>query len=189
MSAQTDAIVSSDAERATATSTRRWPPAAIAALTIAAASTAVVLGAQVFQHVVGIPPCPLCLEQRIPHYAAVPVALIVAMAARRRAPRGLVAAGFVLLALAMLTAAGIGAYHAGVEWGFWPGPSDCSGEIKAFGTAGSLLQQMQTTSVIRCDVVLFRFLGLSLAGWNVVMSTALAGLAAWGFTRTLRRPA
>ncbi|MBK5960453.1 disulfide bond formation protein B [Rhodoplanes elegans] len=189
MSAQTDAIDAPEAGMATATPTRRWPPAAIAALLLAAASTAIVLGAQVFQHVVGIPPCPLCLEQRIPHYAAVPIALIVAMAVQRRAPRGLVAAGFGLLALAMLTAAGIGGYHAGVEWGFWPGPSDCSGEIKAFGTAGSLLQQMQTTSVIRCDVVMFRFLGLSLAGWNVVMSTALAGLAAWGFARTLRQSA
>ena len=156
---------------------------------IAAGSAAIVLGAQFFQHVVGVPPCPLCLEQRIPHYVAVPVALLVAVLARRAAPRAVLAVGFLLLAGALLTAAGIGAYHAGVEWGFWAGPSDCTGEIQAFGKAGSLLQQMQTTSVIRCDVVMFRFLGLSLAGWNVVMSTALAGVALWGLAKALRRPA
>jgi disulfide bond formation protein DsbB len=168
---------------------RRLPPAAVAALVVAVASTVVVLGASFFQHVVGIPPCPLCLEQRIPHYIAVPLALVVALVAWRRAPPPLTALGFAALALAMLTAAGIGAYHAGVEWGFWAGPTDCTGEIAPFGNAGSLLSQMQTTSVIRCDVVLFRFLGLSLAGWNAVMSTGLALVALWGLARTLRRPA
>ncbi|RAI42633.1 disulfide bond formation protein B [Rhodoplanes roseus] len=181
MSFRSDAIATPQAD------TRRWPPAALAAVLVAAASTAILLGATFFQHVVGIPPCPLCLEQRIPHYVAVPLALVVALLAWRRAPRAVVAIGFLAVAAALLTAAGIGAYHAGVEWGFWAGPSDCSGDIKAFGSAGSLLQQMQTTSVIRCDVVMFRFLGLSLAGWNVVMSVGLAAVALWGLAKTLRR--
>lgn len=168
---------------------RRLPPAAVAALVVAVASTAIVLGASFFQHVVGIPPCPLCLQQRVPHYVAVPIALVVTLLAWRRAPRALTALGFAALIVALLTAAGIGAYHAGVEWGFWAGPSDCTGEIAPFGNAGGLLNQMQTTSVIRCDVVLFRFLGLSLAGWNVAMSAGLALVALWGLTRTLRRPA
>ncbi|MDC7784445.1 disulfide bond formation protein B [Rhodoplanes sp. TEM] len=186
MSLRSDAIATPEAERA---EDRRWPVVAIAAALIAVGSAGILLGAAFFQHVVGIPPCPLCLEQRMPHYVAAPIALIVAVLAWRQAPRAVVAAGFVALVLALLTTVGIGAYHAGVEWGFWVGPSDCSGEIQGFGHAGSLLQQMQSTSVIRCDEVQFRALGLSLAGWNVVMSAALAALAAWGLARTLRRPA
>lgn len=190
MSLRSDAIATPATKRAQAgAQARRWPAVAVAAGLIAVGSTGILLGAAFFQHVVGIPPCPLCLEQRIPHYVAAPVALGVAGLAWRQAPRAVVAVGFVALALALLTSAGIGAYHAGVEWGFWVGPSDCSGEIQAFGQAGSLLQQMQSTSVIRCDEVQFRALGLSLAGWNVVMSTALAALALWGLTRTLRQPA
>ncbi|NVO15009.1 MAG: disulfide bond formation protein B [Rhodoplanes sp.] len=184
MTFRSDAVASHEADTG-----RSLPPAAVAALVVAVASTAVVLGASFFQHFVGIPPCPLCLQQRVPHYVAVPIALAVALMAWRRAPRALTALGFGALALALLTAAGIGAYHAGVEWGFWTGPSDCTGEIAPFGNAGSLLSQMQSTSVIRCDVVLFRFLGLSLAGWNVLMSTGLALVAFWGLARTLRRPA
>lgn len=184
MTFRSDAFASQEADTG-----RRLPPAAVAALVVAVASTAILLGASFFQHVVGIPPCPLCLQQRIPHYVAVPLALVVALMAWRRAPRPLTAVGFAALILALLAAAAIGAYHAGVEWGFWAGPSDCTGEIAPFGNAGSLLSQMQTTSVIRCDVVLFRFLGLSLAGWNVVMSVGLALVAFWGLSRTLRRPA
>jgi disulfide bond formation protein DsbB len=167
---------------------RKLPPAAVAALVVAVASTAILLGASFFQHVVGIPPCPLCLQQRMPHYVAVPLALVLSLMAWRRAPRSLTALGFAALVLVLVTAAGIGAFHAGVEWKFWAGPSDCTGEIAPFGSAGSLLSQMQSTSVVRCDVVMFRFLGLSLAGLNVLMSTALALVALLGFSRTLRRP-
>lgn len=187
MAFRTETIRSDADSGASPQAGRGWPPAALAAVAIAVASTAILLGATFFQHVIGIPPCPLCLEQRIPHYVAVPLALMVAIAAWRRAPRAVVAVGFVALATALLTAAGSGAYHAGVEWGFWAGPSDCTGEIQAFGKAGSLLQQMQTTSVIRCDVVMWRMLGLSLAGWNVVISTGLAAVALWGLSKALRR--
>lgn len=164
-------------------------PAVAAALIVAAASAGTLVGAYIFQYVIGIPPCPLCLEQRIPHYLAVPLGLAVAVAAIKGAPRWLVATGLAALALALLTTAGIGVYHAGVEWKFWPGPTDCSGPISSFGDAGTLLQQMQQAAVVRCDEVRFRFLGLSLAGYNAVISLILAGVAGWAFRRTLRRPA
>lgn len=164
-------------------------PAVAVALIIAVASAGVILGAYFFQYVVDIPPCPLCYDQRIPHYIAVPLGLAVALAAAQGAPRWLIVTGLAALALALLTTAGIGAYHAGVEWKLWPGPSDCTGPITSFGNAGSLLEQIQRTSVVRCDEVRFRFLGLSLAGYNAIFSLVLAGLAGWALNRTLRGPA
>jgi disulfide bond formation protein DsbB len=157
-------------------------------LIVAAGSAATLIGAYVFQYIVKIPPCPLCLEQRIPHYVAVPLALLVVLAAWKGAPRGVAIAGLAALALALLTTAGIGAYHAGVEWKLWAGPADCTGEIASFGKAGSLLEQMQTAVVVRCDEVGWRFAGLSLAGWNVLISLTLAAIAGWGLARTLEQP-
>jgi disulfide bond formation protein DsbB len=164
-------------------------PAVRAAVIVAAGSAAMLIGAYVFQYVLKIPPCPLCLEQRIPHYLAVPLALIVAAAAAKGAPRMLVAAGLAALALALLTTFGIGVYHSGVEWRWWPGPADCTGEIANFGAAGgNLLKQMQTAVVVRCDEVQWRFAGLSLAGYNALISFALALVAGWGLVRTIKRP-
>lgn len=164
-------------------------PAVAVALIIAVASAGSILGAYFFQYVVDIPPCPLCYDQRIPHYIAVPLGLAVAVAAAKNAPRWLIATGLAALALTLLTSAGIGAFHAGVEWKWWPGPSDCTGPISSFGNAGTLLDQIKHTSVVRCDEVKFRFLGLSLAGYNAILSAGLAGLAGWAMNRTLRRPA
>ncbi len=103
-------------------------PAAGAAIVIAIVGAAAILGAFFFQYGLGLEPCPLCLEQRIAYYFAIPLALIVAFADSRAAPRALVAAALVLIALAMLLNAGLGVYHAGVEWKFWPGPTDCAGQ-------------------------------------------------------------
>src|ERR1700728_3307571 len=97
----------------------RIAPAAFAALAIAVGGVATILGASFSQYVLGLKPCPLCLEQRIPYYVAIPLALIVAIAAARRAPRGVVNGGLGLLAVAMLIGAGLGVYHAGVEWKWW----------------------------------------------------------------------
>ena len=145
--------------------------AAVAALTIA--------GAWFFQLVLDIRPCPLCLEQRYAYYLAIPLAALVAFAASRGASRGLLAAGLAVLALALLANAVLGGYHAGVEWGFWQGPTDCSGPIVDFGNTGNLLDSLNKVKVIRCDEVQWRFLGLSLAGYNVLISLGLAAVAGW----------
>jgi disulfide bond formation protein DsbB len=100
--------------------------------------------------------------------------------------RGLAVAGLCVIVLAALANAVLGGYHAGVEWGFWPGPTDCSG-TPDFSRGGSLLIKLENVQVVRCDEVQWRFLGLSLAGYNVLISLALAGLAAWGAVRALRR--
>jgi disulfide bond formation protein DsbB len=150
---------------------------------IAAIGAATIAGAWFFQLVLDIRPCPLCLEQRYAYYLAIPLAVLVAIAARRGAARPLIASGLVILALALLANAALGGYHAGVEWGFWPGPTECSGPISDLGSAGSLLDRLQTEKVIRCDEVQWRFLGLSLAGYNVLISLLMAALAGWGLGR------
>jgi len=158
-------------------STGRMATAAIVAAAVAAAT---ILGAYFFEFVLGYAPCPLCLTQRIPYYVAIPVAAAVAIAAHAGVSRRLLAAGLVVVAAAMLIGAGLGVYHSGVEWKWWAGPSDCSGPINSFGTAGSLLQTIETTPVIRCDQAAWRLLGLSLAGYNVLISAAIAAVALWG---------
>jgi disulfide bond formation protein DsbB len=146
----------------------------IAAGLILAAALGTIAGALVFEHVFGLRPCPLCLVQRYPYYAAMPVALAAALVPRPALAR----AGLALLALIFLVSAGVGAYHSGVEWGFWQGPSDCAGApVPAPGTVGDFLGQLQTTRVVSCTEAAWRFLGLSLAGWNVLISLALVALA------------
>jgi disulfide bond formation protein DsbB len=79
----------------------------------------------------------------------------------------------------MLYNAGLGVYHSGIEWKWWDGPQSCGG-VTDFRGGGNLLQQLQQTRVIRCDEAAWRFLGLSLAGYNVLISLAVAAVAAWG---------
>jgi disulfide bond formation protein DsbB len=159
-------------------------PALLAALAITVISAATLAGAWFFQLVLDIRPCPLCLEQRYAYYLALPLALLVAFVASRDAPRPVLLAGLALLALAALYNAWLGGYHAGVEWKFWQGPTDCSGSVVDLGSAGTLLERLDTVKVIRCDEVQWRFLGLSLAGYNVLISLAMAAIAAWGIKKT-----
>jgi disulfide bond formation protein DsbB len=162
-------------------------PALSAALAITAIAAATIAGAWFFQLVLGIVPCPLCLEQRYAYYLAIPLGALVALAAARDAPRGILLAGLALLALAALGNAVLGTYHAGVEWKFWQGPTDCTGPIGNLGSAGNLLARLDTVKVIRCDEVQWTFLGLSLAGYNVLISLLMAAIAAWGMRRLIRK--
>jgi disulfide bond formation protein DsbB len=161
-------------------------PAVIAALAVAVVAAATLAGAWFFELVLDIRPCPLCLEQRYAYYLAVPLGLLVAFAASRGAPRQVVVAGFAALLLAALANAWLGGYHAGVEWQFWQGPTDCSGPLADLGNAGTLLQRLDTVKVIRCDEVQWRFLGLSLAGYNVLISMLMALIALWGIVAAKR---
>ncbi|HKG99929.1 MAG TPA: disulfide bond formation protein B [Bradyrhizobium sp.] len=161
--------------------------ALIAALAITAIAAITLAGAWFFQLVLDIRPCPLCLEQRYAYYLVVPLGALIALGAARGVPRAALVAGFAVIALATLWNAGLGAYHSGVEWGFWQGPAECSGPVGNLGSAGDLLQRLDSAKVIRCDEVQWRFLGLSLAGYNVLISLLMAVIAAWGGIRSLRR--
>lgn len=144
-----------------------------ASFAVALGAAATIGGALVFQHVWGYQPCKLCLQQRYPYYAGIPLALAVAVLPPRLARTGLF-----LLALLFVASAALGAYHAGVEWGLWLGPSDCGGNVSAGpGKVGDLLNQLNSIRVVSCTEAAWRFLGLSLAGWNVLISLALAAVA------------
>jgi disulfide bond formation protein DsbB len=162
-------------------------PALTASLAVTVIAAATIAGAWFFQLVLGIVPCPLCLEQRYAYYLAIPLGLLIALAARGGASRPLLLAGLAILALASLANAGLGTYHAGVEWGFWKGPTDCSGPVGNLGSATDLLSRLDTVKVVRCDEVQWRFLGLSLAGYNLLISLLMAAIAAWGFVATAKR--
>ena len=175
-----------------ATASRSHPrydarPALPAAVAIAVIAAATLAGAWFFQLVLGIVPCPLCLEQRYAYYLAVPLAALTALAAARDAPRALLVVGLAILVIAALGNVWLGSYHAGVEWKLWQGPTECTGPIGDFGSASNLLERLNTVKVIRCDEVQWRFLGLSLAGYNVLISLLMAAIAAWGLVRITRR--
>jgi disulfide bond formation protein DsbB len=158
----------------------RAEPMASAAVAVAVIGLATIAGFFFFQHVLGYPPCPLCLEQRYPFYFAVPLAALVLLGLSVGSSRKVLLAALLAISAVMLWNAGLGVYHSGIEWRWWPGPQDCSGAVPNFSAGGSLLEQMQRTRVIRCDEAPWRLFGLSLAGYNVLVSLSLAAVAGWG---------
>ena len=147
-------------------------------LAIFAVASATIVGAWIFQ-AMGYAPCELCLKERLPYYAGIAVSLLAILLALRGAGAALQAC-FTSLLLIFAASAALGAYHAGVEWGFWPGPADCTGSFQKAATMQDFLQQLHSAKLVRCDAVAIRILGLSLAGWNAVISAVLAGLAIVG---------
>jgi disulfide bond formation protein DsbB len=123
-----------------------------------------------FEYIGGYAPCPLCLMQRYAYFAGIPLLfLALVLVATDRA--GWAATVFFIAALAFLANGGLGIYHAGAEWKFWPGPDTCAAAAAPLGGgSGGLLQQLETTRVIRCDEAPWTLFGLSFAGWNVVTS-------------------
>lgn len=162
---------------------RREQPVALAASLVALIGGAAIGGAWFFQLVVGLPPCPLCLEQRYAYYFAIPLAVLVLLGLSYGASRKVLVAALAVIALGMAWNAGLGAYHAGVEWKFWAGPQDCSGSLSDLGTAGGLLDKLKSIRVVRCDEIPWSFLGISLAGYNALISLLLSLIAAWGAWR------
>ncbi|MFD0934948.1 disulfide bond formation protein B [Methylobacterium trifolii] len=141
------------------------------ALSLGAALTAG--AALVLQYGYGYAPCKLCLTERLPYYAALPLGCLALFAPERLARLALG-----LAALGLLYGAGLSGYHAGAEWGFWAGPSDCGGGTGANpAEVGAFLDALQGTTVVDCSVAALRVLGISLAGWSAVISFALASLA------------
>ena len=148
-----------------------------AAAAIAVVGLASLCGAWFFQYVIGLSPCPLCLEQRIAYYVSIPLSAMILLGVSVGAKHKVLVLALFAIGAAMLWNAGLGVYHSGVEWQWWPGPQDCSGTGSALTGGKSLLEQMQSTRVVRCDEAAWRFLGLSLAGYNVLISLALAVVA------------
>ncbi|MEM7490720.1 MAG: disulfide bond formation protein B [Pseudomonadota bacterium] len=133
-------------------------------------------GAFLFQ-LAGYAPCAMCLWQRWPHAAAI---LLGGLALAGLAPRAMAA----LAGLAALTTSGIGFFHAGVEQGWWEGPSSCTGGGDGLGglSGVDLLSTDIADTVVMCDDIVWQ-LGLTMAGWNGLISL---GLAALWFVAALR---
>lgn len=150
-------------------------------LFLLAASVGVLAMAFAFQHLGGLAPCVLCIWQRYPYVGAI----VLAMAAYFLRERPPLAAGAVLLAgLVFLAGAGIGAFHVGVEQGWWQGTAACGGERPASASVEELYRRlMETTAVARCDVIPWSLFGISMAGYNIVLSLGLAAMAFFGGAR------
>jgi disulfide bond formation protein DsbB len=148
-----------------------------AILVILLTATATIAAAWAFQIIGGYAPCPLCLEQRWPYYAVIPIGIILLLAGDREL---LLRSGLLLIALIMIAGAALAVYHAGIEWRWWQGPQACSGGAGLTGT----LPDLSNLSVVRCDEAALRILGLSLAGWNALISLLIAGLALAAARRT-----
>ena len=129
-------------------------------------------GALAFQYIGGLHPCEMCYWQRWPHGAAIVLAALAftASAASQRS-RMLT----LLAALAIAISGAIGVYHAGVELGIFEGITTCTSTASGASNA-ELLESIMKTPLVRCDQVQWSFLGISMAGWNAILS--LGGAAA-----------
>jgi disulfide bond formation protein DsbB len=140
--------------------------ASIAAL----AAAGLLIAVFAMQYIGGLAPCSLCLTQRWPHSVALALGLIALMPITAAPARRLLLA---LIALSFAVTAGIGAYHAGVEYGWFEVPTACSGTISG-NTVEELKRQLMAQPVVRCDEVAWSLFGVSLAGYNFLASSALA---------------
>jgi disulfide bond formation protein DsbB len=140
----------------------------------AAAPLAVALLAQYVGH---LPPCELCLLQRLPYDAA--LALAVASLALARRP-GLLRAAVSLVGIAFLASAALAAFHVGVEQQWWEWASACTGSVSGQGkTAAEIEAMLMAAPVVRCDEVSWSLFGISIAGFNVLYGVAAGAVALW----------
>jgi disulfide bond formation protein DsbB len=148
-------------------------------LAIAAAAVATLAGAWTYQ-AMGFIPCELCLMQRWPYYAAAPIAALGAFAPPKARRLILLALGLIFVA-----SAAFGLFHSGVEWKLWSGPTACTGSAApAAASMNDFMKQLESVHVTRCDEAALRIFGLSLAGWNAIISSGLAALAFAGARRS-----
>lgn len=166
----------------------RKDPVVSAAAVVFAVGLATMGGFFFFEYVLGYPPCPLCLDQRMAFYVSVPLAALLWLGATHGAARKVLLLGFLVIAALMLWNTGLSAYHAGVEWKFWAGPTDCSGPLNSLGSVGGLMQKLQSIRVVRCDEAAWRLFGISLAGYDVLVSLFLAAVAGLGAKAAWARP-
>lgn len=148
------------------------------------APTTLLGGALVSQYGFGLHPCEMCMWQRWPHLAAIILALLaIATRASHANSRRLT----ILAALAIAISGGIGAFHAGVEYGWWQGLTACS-TTPVGGSTADILNNIMATPLTRCDVAPWSLFGMSLAGFNAILSLA-AAIAIFALLAKARRTA
>ena len=134
-------------------------------------SMAVLAGAYGFQHLGGMAPCSLCIWQRWPHATAIAIGLIIALTGESKLAYG--------AALASLTSAGVGLYHVGVEQSWWEGPATCTSAAVSGLSPQELMDRIMAAPLVRCDDIAWQLAGISMAGWNVIVSLILVGVWAY----------
>ncbi len=144
-----------------------------ASLYVAVAAAGLFAAVFAMEHIGGLAPCSLCVLQRWPHGAVIPLAALAFLPAISDNGRRVI---LLLCAAAFATTAGIGIYHVGVEEGIFAGPSACSGGITG-ESIDELRRKLMAAPVIRCNEVAWSLFGISLAGYNVLASTAFAGFS------------
>ena len=145
----------------------RWPALALAA------SLAMLATAHAFERFAFLAPCPLCLRQREVYWAVVAMTVTALILWQFRQNRRFMMAFDVMLGLVFLTGAIVAGFHAGVEWKFWPAPEGCSGEVIDINAIDfSKLDERQ--AVVSCSEAPWSLLGLSMAGWNAIISLGLS---------------
>jgi disulfide bond formation protein DsbB len=132
---------------------------------------ALLAGAYGFQYLGGLAPCEMCWWQRYALMVALALAALGWVLGRNRAL-------FVLAALAVLANAGIGVFHAGVEQHWWEGITACAA-APAGGSNADVMASILAQPLVRCDAIPWSLFGLSMAGWNALISTLIGGLALW----------
>lgn len=145
---------------------------------------AAILGALGSQFIGGLVPCELCLEQRLAYYWGLPVLALI-LVLWNRIPLQVWYIAMAIATAIFIWGTYMGAFHAGVEWGFWPGPTACTGlgnPDLSFDDLGGEIE-----AVIPCDQVQFRFLGISLAGYNALVSLAIVALLVIAIVDQARR--
>ncbi len=148
--------------------------------------TATILAALAFEYLGGLKPCDLCLLERLPYYAGVPLTLAAVFTAREANFGHLPVIILALCAIVFLIGTGLGFYHVGVEQHWWAGPAACAGAFTLPANAMDLQAALSGAQVVRCDVPAWTFLGISMAAFNMLISAALTLLAAvpvWRFLR------
>jgi len=142
------------------------------------ASALMLATAHAFETFGGLAPCLLCLRQREVYWVAMALAAGCMVLVRLRGGARWREASCWLLGLVFLAGVGVAAYHAGAEWKFWPGPTACAGGLGGVDP-GALADFMKGEPVkaVRCDEAPWVFAGLSMAGWNAVISLVLAALS------------
>ena len=129
-------------------------------------SLGLLIGALLFQYVGDMAPCKMCYWQRYPHVGAIIIAGIILITG--------IGVFAVLGLLSALITAGIGGFHAGVERGWWEGPQSCTSTSIDDLSTEELLAQIMSAPMVRCDEIPWQMFGLSMAGWNMVVSICLA---------------
>lgn len=126
-----------------------------------------------YEYVLNYQPCALCYEERLPYYALIVISILALLTQKFVGKMLLIGLGIVMFLGSLY-----GMYHAGIEWGFWPGPESCTGSGLNLSADMDLLAMVQDVKIVPCDVANWRLFGISFAGYNALVAMLIAAICA-----------